>query len=670
MPSPPEKCAGTASQVVLLEEYAALASAFSALLRKFAPESRVRVVQSFVEVERAAAEQPIDLLIADFDPAQKGAVAFFKRLRENSPATHVIIIAADDAREIAAEPNGPAAFTFLKKPFEVNGFGRTVAQLLAPAATALPLQDLALIDLLVLQAVSAASGILEVRSAHGRSGEIHFSGGKIAHAVCPGLVGVTALQEILRWPAPRVDEVPRQIDAPCSVQGGWAFVLLEALRATRPNPRPLPPNEGIPAAKPISARPRPLPSPPPPPEKKTAANAVFAGKKILVIDDTEMLLVFVDEILSTADPELKIVTAANGLDGVERAREEQPDLILLDYSLPDITGGEVCQRLLANPETARLPVVMMSGHVPEMLNVAERCENVVAAIPKPFLSTSLLELVEKTLADLPKLIAARRKKPKIAAVPKPPAPPRSNSRKQPNGEHPAAVPPAAAASETPPAPAILPPPAPPTIVALPPLPNESSSMLAPALVHAGNNNAVVLTLPLEVLSIQFSPSLQMKAIRARPFASTVSLHVLPQSLPGSVIPEAGFELAAVDLDARGQIDTIRLVPTTNAIPSIASDQAVPMAGIALLPSAGESSMELMPAPTAPMRMQLTALFELAGVELSSGFRVAHLILKWRGGKMRVSLQQDAAQSGVTFETAQVLLDRSARIAEVLLDAVA
>ncbi|HEX8679969.1 MAG TPA: response regulator, partial [Chthoniobacterales bacterium] len=171
-------------------------------------------------------------------------------------------------------------------------------------------------------------------------------------------------------------------------------MLLEALRAARPQePRAAP--EIVAAV----------------PERPT----VLHGKKVLLIDDTELLLVFVEEVLSTAEPTLQIVTASSGLAGVEKAIAEKPDLILLDYSLPDITGGEVCRRLLADERTARLPIIMMSGHVPEMLAVSDEYENVVAAIPKPFLSTALLELLDRTLTDLPKAKSSRRKRGKPRA---------------------------------------------------------------------------------------------------------------------------------------------------------------------------------------------------------------------------------------------------------------
>ncbi len=75
-----------------------------------------------------------------------------------------------------------------------------------------------------------------------------------------------------------------------------------------------------------------------------------------------------------------------------------PDLVLLDYSLPDLRGDQICERLLQNKATARIPVVMMSGHVPEMMATAERCPNVVATIAKPFMSEALVQLVHETLA--------------------------------------------------------------------------------------------------------------------------------------------------------------------------------------------------------------------------------------------------------------------------------
>src|SRR5262249_58722537 len=110
------------------------------------------------------------------------------------------------------------------------------------------------------------------------------------------------------------------------------------------------------------------------------------GKKVVIVDDTEMLLIFAEDVLLSVDPELQITKALSGADGLREVARVMPDLILLDYSLPDFDGGEVCRRLLSNEKTARIPVLMMSGHVAEMESTSAKFENVVATIEKPFLS--------------------------------------------------------------------------------------------------------------------------------------------------------------------------------------------------------------------------------------------------------------------------------------------
>src|SRR5260370_232836 len=130
---------------------------------------------------------------------------------------------------------------------------------------------------------------------------------------------------------------------------------------------------------------------------RAPTTAPRAGKRIVVVDDTEMLLIFVEDILATADPQLQITTALSASEGLREIERIVPDLVLLDYSLPDFNGDELCERLLENETTARVPVLMMSGHIPEMNAAAARLPNVVAKIEKPFLSDALVDLVHQTL---------------------------------------------------------------------------------------------------------------------------------------------------------------------------------------------------------------------------------------------------------------------------------
>jgi two-component system alkaline phosphatase synthesis response regulator PhoP len=60
-----------------------------------------------------------------------------------------------------------------------------------------------------------------------------------------------------------------------------------------------------------------------------------------------------------------VLTVANGADAVKRAREAHPDIILLDIMVPQLNGWEVCRRLKQDPETAAVPVIMVTGRVEE-----------------------------------------------------------------------------------------------------------------------------------------------------------------------------------------------------------------------------------------------------------------------------------------------------------------
>jgi two-component system alkaline phosphatase synthesis response regulator PhoP len=60
-----------------------------------------------------------------------------------------------------------------------------------------------------------------------------------------------------------------------------------------------------------------------------------------------------------------VITAATGADALRRAREARPDIVLLDIMVPQLNGWEVCRRLKQDPETAGIPVIMVTGRVEE-----------------------------------------------------------------------------------------------------------------------------------------------------------------------------------------------------------------------------------------------------------------------------------------------------------------
>jgi len=87
-------------------------------------------------------------------------------------------------------------------------------------------------------------------------------------------------------------------------------------------------------------------------------------KKILIIEDDPSTSRLTKYTLQQEG--YQVLTAANGLEGLRKASGEEPDLIVLDIMLPGIDGFEICRRLRAEPQTAKLPVLMVSAKAREI----------------------------------------------------------------------------------------------------------------------------------------------------------------------------------------------------------------------------------------------------------------------------------------------------------------
>jgi len=83
-------------------------------------------------------------------------------------------------------------------------------------------------------------------------------------------------------------------------------------------------------------------------------------KKILVIEDNIMIQEILAERLRLRD--FEVITADNGQEGVDYARHEQPDLILMDISLPMVDGWDATRRLKASDSTRHIPIIALTAH--------------------------------------------------------------------------------------------------------------------------------------------------------------------------------------------------------------------------------------------------------------------------------------------------------------------
>ncbi len=120
--------------------------------------------------------------------------------------------------------------------------------------------------------------------------------------------------------------------------------------------------------------------------------------KVLVIEDTQ-----VDQHLVCSTIEKGGYTALksdNGKDGFELAKKEKPNLIILDYNLPDLKGPEVCKLLKTHFDTQNIPVIFLTSLTdPDyVVNCFEQGENYLA---KPISSKLLLKQINSILNNPP-----------------------------------------------------------------------------------------------------------------------------------------------------------------------------------------------------------------------------------------------------------------------------
>jgi two-component system alkaline phosphatase synthesis response regulator PhoP len=83
--------------------------------------------------------------------------------------------------------------------------------------------------------------------------------------------------------------------------------------------------------------------------------------KILIVDDDPDLVEAVTMILESKDYD--VIAAYGGIEGLEKAKTEEPDLIVLDVMMPDKDGYAVCKELKADPQYSKIPILLLTAVV-------------------------------------------------------------------------------------------------------------------------------------------------------------------------------------------------------------------------------------------------------------------------------------------------------------------
>lgn len=125
-------------------------------------------------------------------------------------------------------------------------------------------------------------------------------------------------------------------------------------------------------------------------------NLESGKKKVLIVDDDAEIVELLVDVLSR-DGRFEIKTAASGYEAGIQTQQFRPDLILLDYMLPDVNGNVVCQTIKKNPEFEHIKIIIVSGVVKRDEIKQLLKSGAEDFIKKPF---NIAELTEKVTAVL------------------------------------------------------------------------------------------------------------------------------------------------------------------------------------------------------------------------------------------------------------------------------
>jgi len=126
-------------------------------------------------------------------------------------------------------------------------------------------------------------------------------------------------------------------------------------------------------------------------------------KKILLVEDEKVLMETVT--LRLEDNGYEVISAYDGFKGLEKAKKEKPDLIILDLMLPKMDGYKVCGLLKADTRYNKIPIIMFTARAQESDKKMGKEVGADAYITKPFEPQALLAKINELLRN--KKIASR-----------------------------------------------------------------------------------------------------------------------------------------------------------------------------------------------------------------------------------------------------------------------
>ena len=124
----------------------------------------------------------------------------------------------------------------------------------------------------------------------------------------------------------------------------------------------------------------------------------MASKRILLVDDS-CTARLVNRMIFSQKSNYELISAVDGKEAVERARQDKPDLILMDIVMPRMTGLEACRAIKQDKETSSIPVILLTTRGEESYVQEGYASGCSDYLTKPVNDAELLDLLKAYLGE-------------------------------------------------------------------------------------------------------------------------------------------------------------------------------------------------------------------------------------------------------------------------------
>jgi DNA-binding response OmpR family regulator len=119
--------------------------------------------------------------------------------------------------------------------------------------------------------------------------------------------------------------------------------------------------------------------------------------KVIVIDDEPFILMMIEDKLKKSN--INVVTLRESKNAFEVIKKERPNLVILDWMMPELSGIELCKMIKNDPDISDIPVFMLTAKGQDSDEVLGLQCGVARYITKPFSPKSLLQMIQETIGN-------------------------------------------------------------------------------------------------------------------------------------------------------------------------------------------------------------------------------------------------------------------------------